>query len=196
MWITSARLQVERKRKIYGYFVNGTTQSRSCFRCQKNTSTIWRKFFTEISAQMVSVPGPSLWYRCAAWTMRAGGDGKEGKRVSSYFLLSLPSSLRPLQMIRGRMASCKRRLETSQPPQSYNFWAGKLKSYLILKKCWRTSWVGSSTDEVVISLQEILDPLPGGYSGFFWSDRDDRGLKFFDFGIFGRYPKKYFSKCS
>ena len=52
--ITSARLHVERKRKIYRYFVNGTTQSRSCFRCQKNTSTIWRKFFTEISVQMVS----------------------------------------------------------------------------------------------------------------------------------------------
>ena len=35
VWITSARLHVERKRKIYRYFVNGTTQSRSCFRCQK-----------------------------------------------------------------------------------------------------------------------------------------------------------------
>ena len=115
---------------------------------------------------MVSVPGPSLWYRFAAWKMRVGGDRKEGKRVSSYFLLSLPSSPRPLQMIRGRMGSCKRRLGTSQPPQSYNFWAGKLKSYLIVKKCWRTSWVGISTDEVVISLQEILDQLPGGYSGF------------------------------
>ena len=127
---------------------------------------------------MVSVPGPSLWYRFAARKMRAGGEGKEGKRVSSYFLLSLPSFLRLLQMIRGRMGSCKRRLGTSQPPQSYNFWAGKLKSYLILKKCWRTSnlvprdevgrtsWVGSSTDEVVISLQEIFDQLPGGYSGF------------------------------
>ena len=40
VWITSARLQVERKRTICRYFVNGTTQSRSCFRCQKNTSTI------------------------------------------------------------------------------------------------------------------------------------------------------------
>ena len=54
VWITSARLQVERKRTICRYFVNGTTQSRSCFRCQKNTSTIWRKIFTEISVQMVS----------------------------------------------------------------------------------------------------------------------------------------------
>ena len=52
--ITSARLHVERKRKIYRYFVNDTTQSRSCFRYQKNTSTIWRKFFTEIFVQMVS----------------------------------------------------------------------------------------------------------------------------------------------
>ena len=35
VWITSARLHVERKWKIYRYFVNGTTQSRSCFRCPK-----------------------------------------------------------------------------------------------------------------------------------------------------------------
>jgi len=35
VWITSARLQVERKRKLYRYFENGTTQSRSCFRCPK-----------------------------------------------------------------------------------------------------------------------------------------------------------------
>ena len=35
VWITSATLHVERKRKIYQYFVNGTTQSCSCFRRQK-----------------------------------------------------------------------------------------------------------------------------------------------------------------
>ena len=35
VWITTARLQVQRKRKIYRYFVNGTIQSRSCFLCQK-----------------------------------------------------------------------------------------------------------------------------------------------------------------
>ena len=57
VWITSARLHVERKRKIYRYFVNGTTQSRSCFRCQKNTTTIWRKFSTEIFVEMVSAHG-------------------------------------------------------------------------------------------------------------------------------------------
>ena len=39
-WITSARLHGQRERKLYRYFVNGTTQSRSCFRCQKNTRTI------------------------------------------------------------------------------------------------------------------------------------------------------------
>ena len=38
--ITSARLHFERKRKIYRYFVNDTTQSRSSFQYQKNTSTI------------------------------------------------------------------------------------------------------------------------------------------------------------
>ena len=38
VWITSARLHVERKRKINRYFVNGTTQSRSCFRYHKKKS--------------------------------------------------------------------------------------------------------------------------------------------------------------
>ena len=54
VWITSATLHVERKRKIYQYFVNGTTQSCSCFRRKKITSTIWWKFFTKIFVQMVS----------------------------------------------------------------------------------------------------------------------------------------------
>ena len=44
VWITRARLQVERKRKIYRYFVNGTTQSHSCFRCPKK----WQYHLTEI----------------------------------------------------------------------------------------------------------------------------------------------------
>ena len=35
VWITSARLHLERKRKLYRYFVNGAAQSRSCFRCQR-----------------------------------------------------------------------------------------------------------------------------------------------------------------
>ena len=35
VWITRARLHVQRKRKLYRYFVNGTTQSRSRFRCPK-----------------------------------------------------------------------------------------------------------------------------------------------------------------
>ena len=41
VWITSARFQVEKKRKIYRYFVNGTTQSRSCFRCKKKIPVIF-----------------------------------------------------------------------------------------------------------------------------------------------------------
>ena len=40
VWITSARLHVQRKRKLYRYFVNGTTQSRFVFGAKKNTSTI------------------------------------------------------------------------------------------------------------------------------------------------------------
>ena len=39
VWII-ARHRVERERKIYRHFVNGTSQSGSCFRYQKNTSSI------------------------------------------------------------------------------------------------------------------------------------------------------------
>jgi len=51
VWITSARLHVERKWKIYEYFVNGTTQSHSCFQCQKKyqyhlTEIFHRNFHT------------------------------------------------------------------------------------------------------------------------------------------------------
>ena len=44
VWLTSARLHAQRKRKLCRYFVNGTTQSRSCFRCQKK----YRYHLTEI----------------------------------------------------------------------------------------------------------------------------------------------------
>ena len=56
VWITSAWLLAERKRKIYRYFVNGKTQFRSCFGANKNSSSISRKFFIEISLQIVSAP--------------------------------------------------------------------------------------------------------------------------------------------
>ena len=59
--ITSAGLHVERKRKIYRFFfLDDTTQSCSYFGSQKNTSTIWRKFFTQISVQMVSTSNLTL----------------------------------------------------------------------------------------------------------------------------------------
>ena len=35
VWITSARIPLERKRKICWYFVNGTIQSNSCFDAKK-----------------------------------------------------------------------------------------------------------------------------------------------------------------
>ena len=54
VWITSARLPVERERKVYGYFVMVQLNPVPVFGAKKNTSTIWRKFFTEISVQMVS----------------------------------------------------------------------------------------------------------------------------------------------
>ena len=42
--ITSARFPLESVRTIFRYSVNGTTQSHSCFRSEKqNTFTIWRK---------------------------------------------------------------------------------------------------------------------------------------------------------
>ena len=51
VWITSARLHVERERKIYRHFVNGITQSQSCFRYQKKyqfhlKENVYRNFNT------------------------------------------------------------------------------------------------------------------------------------------------------
>ena len=45
VWIASARLHLERKRKLYRYFVNGTTQSRSCFRCPKKYQYYLKEIF-------------------------------------------------------------------------------------------------------------------------------------------------------
>ena len=56
VWITSARLHVERKWKIYRYFVNVTTQSFSCFQCQKQYQCHLMAIFHEISVQMASAP--------------------------------------------------------------------------------------------------------------------------------------------
>ena len=57
VWINSARLHVERKLKIYRYFLNGKTQFRSSFRCQQKFQLQHlTKFFIEISVQIVSAP--------------------------------------------------------------------------------------------------------------------------------------------
>ena len=56
VWITSARLHVERKWKIYRYFVNVTTQSFSFFQCQKQYQCHLMAIFHEISVQMASTP--------------------------------------------------------------------------------------------------------------------------------------------
>ena len=56
VWITSTRLQVERKRKIYRYFVNGTTKC-FCFPCPKKYQYHLTESFHRISLQMVSAPG-------------------------------------------------------------------------------------------------------------------------------------------
>ena len=58
------------KVKIFSVFCKWcNSESRSCFRCPKKYSTIWRKFFTEISVQMVSTQGhrqPRL-HPCLKW---------------------------------------------------------------------------------------------------------------------------------
>ena len=51
--ITSAKLHVERKWKIYRYFVNGTTQYPFCFRCQKK----YQYHLTEIFHQNFRING-------------------------------------------------------------------------------------------------------------------------------------------
>ena len=49
VWITSARLHVERKRKIYRYFVNGKTQFRSCFGAKKSPVAFDENFSSKFS---------------------------------------------------------------------------------------------------------------------------------------------------
>ena len=64
VWITSARLHVERKRKIYWYFVNGTTQSRSCFSVLKKIPVY---HFTEnFQWNFRTNDKRSLWHSCYA----------------------------------------------------------------------------------------------------------------------------------
>ena len=58
VWITSARLHDERKWKIYRYFVNGTTQSRSCFRCPKQH----QYHLTEIFHRNCRTNGKCSWF--------------------------------------------------------------------------------------------------------------------------------------
>ena len=62
--ITSARLHVERKRKFYWYFVSGTTQSRSCFRCQKK----YQYHLIEIFHRNFQTNGKRLKSRTRNWT--------------------------------------------------------------------------------------------------------------------------------
>ena len=57
-WITSARLHVERKWKIYRYFVNGTTQSLSCFWCPKK----YQYHLTEIFHRNCRTNGKCSWF--------------------------------------------------------------------------------------------------------------------------------------
>ena len=45
VWITSPGLHVQRKRKLYRYFVNGTTQFRSRFRCPKKYHYHWTEIY-------------------------------------------------------------------------------------------------------------------------------------------------------
>ena len=59
VWITSAGLQVKRKRKIYWYFVHGTTQSRSCFRCRKKYQYhLTENFHRKVSARIGKKANP------------------------------------------------------------------------------------------------------------------------------------------
>ena len=57
VWITSTRLQVERKRKIYRYFVNGTLNPVPVFGPKKKKIPVpFDGNFHQISVQMVSAP--------------------------------------------------------------------------------------------------------------------------------------------
>ena len=79
VWITSARLYVETKRKIYRYFVTGTTQSRSCFRCQKK----YQYHITKIFHRNFRTNGKRL--RSIDLISK-----KTNLRLAHFFCLSLP----------------------------------------------------------------------------------------------------------
>ena len=80
VWITSAKLHVERKWKIYRYFVNGTTQSRSCFRCQKK----YQYHLTEIFHQNFLANGKRSW---TSWLPCANSDSHEEIEIDVTLLL-------------------------------------------------------------------------------------------------------------
>ena len=76
LWITSARLHVQRERKIYLYFVNGSTQSCSCFRCQKkyqyHLTEIFHRNFRTNGKRSRSTPA-SFSPVTVKWAMGRGG---------------------------------------------------------------------------------------------------------------------------
>ena len=97
VWITSAGLQVERKGKIYWYFVNGTTQSRSRFRCRKK----YQYHLTEIFFFFANADFFSFFPQCGAWFWNKergtkvkdrakSGASKRAGRVGEELFLSLP----------------------------------------------------------------------------------------------------------
>ena len=79
VWITSARLHAQRKRKLCRYFVNGTTQSRSCFRWQKK----YRYHLTEIFDRNFRTNG-----KCSGG---GGGGGVLGLIFAGYVPLASQS---------------------------------------------------------------------------------------------------------
>ena len=68
VWITSARVHVERKRKIYRYFVNNTTQSRSCSR--KHLTEIFHRNFRTNGKRSKRVLHSGFY--AMDWTPRSG----------------------------------------------------------------------------------------------------------------------------
>ena len=84
--ITSARRQVERKRKIYRYFVNGTIQARSRFRFQKKYQ------YLQNGKCHLSENGPRIffnWARTRGMCLLSGGRGDSHMKKAGMLVVSL-----------------------------------------------------------------------------------------------------------
>ena len=95
--ITSARLHVERRRKSYRYFVNGTTQFRSCFRCQK----IYQYHLTEIFLRNFRTNGK----RCRSTSLSHAAKWLYSRKSERHYLSTKLHKVKQQRLIMQSISS-------------------------------------------------------------------------------------------